>query len=185
MKIANMVMIAFLLAGGAAAQPTHGKRIVDPRDVIALEEGIWDAVITSPPRTAGDKPTVSTGVQVNELRSGGLWMLNRMSVKGGAYEGTGIWGYDPKTGRYTGAWADNGNARIRMDDGNWDPDTNTMTWTSQLERPDGRTLRTRATSTFVGDTRTYRAFAVTDAGEVPLSTVVFTRRPDSPSRSAK
>lgn len=185
MKNAAIALISFLATTGAIAQPTDGKRVADPREVIALEAGVWDAVITSPSRTPGGKPTTIIGVQTNELRSGGMWMLNRMSVNGGAYEGTGIWGYDRRTGRYTGAWVDNGNARIRMDAGSWDPGTNTMTWTAEVERPDGRTLRTRATSTFVGGTRTYRSFAVTDAGEVPLSTVVFTRRPDSPARSTK
>lgn len=176
MKIATFVLISFLAASGARAQSTDGKRIVDPRDVIALEAGIWDAVITSMPRTSGSKPATATGVQVNELRSGGMWMLNRMSVNGGAYEGTGIWGFDPKTGRYSGAWVDNGNARIRMDDGSWDPDTNTMTWTAEVEQPAGQKLRMRATSAFAGNTRTYRSYALTDAGEVPLSTVTFTRR---------
>jgi len=173
---------ALFATSEAGAQPTDGKGIFDPRDVIALEAGVWDAVITSPPRTAGEAPTTATGVQINELRSGGKWMLNRMSVNGGSYEGTGIWGYDPKTGRYLGAWVDNGNARIRMDDGSWDPATNTMTWTAETESSDGRKQRIRATSTFVGNTRTYRSFVITDAGDVPLSTVVFTRRPGAVPR---
>lgn len=171
-----MVTSLLVAASGSPARSTNKGKIVDPREVIALEEGVWDAVITSPPRTAGAKPTVTTGVQVNELRSGGMWMLNRMTVGGGAYEGTGIWGYDRKTGRYSGAWVDDGNARIRMDDGSWDPDTNTMTWFAEVERPDGRKLRMRATSTFVGNTRTYRSYALTDAGELPLSTATFTLR---------
>lgn len=179
---ATVALIAMLAAGVAAAQSSDGKRIVAPGDVIALEVGVWDAVVTSRPRTPGGKPTTAIGVQVNELRSGGMWMLNRMSVNGGGYEGTGIWGFDAKTGRYSGAWVDNGNAHIRMDDGIWDPDTNTMTWTAEVERPEGQKLRVRATSTFAGNTRTYRSYAIIDGGEVALSTVVFTRRPDSDDR---
>lgn len=179
---AALAALSLLAASGAAAQPVGKGKITDPRDVIALEAGVWDAVISSPAPSSGRTPATITGVQVNELRSGGLWMLNRMSVNGGAYEGTGIWGYEPKTGRYSGAWADNGNTRIRMDDGSWDPETNTMTWTARVELPDGRVRQMRATSTFVGNTRTYRAFAVTDAGEVPLSIIVFTRRPGPPDR---
>lgn len=163
----------------AAAQYHADKKIVDPREVIALEAGVWDAVITSPPKVPGGSPTKATGVQANELRSGGLWMLNRMSVNGGPYEGTGIWGYDAATGRYKGAWVDNGNARIRMDDGRWDPESSTMTWTAEVERAGGRRLRMRATSTFSGNMRIYRSYAVTEIGEAPLSTVVFTKRPAS------
>jgi len=165
-----------LMVGGLAPPPSAGPLIVEPRDVLALEAGTWDAVVTTPARTAGERPSTITGVQVNELRSGGRWMLNRMSVNGGAYEGTGIWGHDPKTGRYAGSWVDNGTGRIRTDDGSWDPETRTMTWTSEVERPDGEKIRLRATSTFSGNTRTYRSYAVTAAGDLPLSTVVFTRR---------
>lgn len=176
------VMMAMLAAGVAIAEPVGSKRIVEPQDVLALEEGIWDAVISSPPRTAGGEPTTVVGTQVNEPRSGGMWMLNRMSVNGGAYQGTGIWGFDPRTGRYSGVWVDNGTAGIRTDDGRWNPDTNTMTWTADLERPNGQKLRMRATSTFAGNKRIYRSFALTDAGEIPLSTVIFTRRSQSPER---
>jgi hypothetical protein len=172
-----------ILTVGLAQEQTAGlRKTVDPREVIALEAGTWDAVITTPSRNPGGGPTTATGVQINELRSGGLWILNRLSVNGGAYEGTGIWGYDPKTGHYSGAWVDNGTGRIRMDDGAWDPKSSTMTWTSQLERADGRVIRMRATSTFAGNRRTYRSFAMTDSGEVPLSTVIFTRR-HSPARN--
>ena len=179
LRTAGAMVTSLLVAASASpAHSTNKGNVIDPRDVIALEEGVWDAVIVSPPRKAGAKPTQTTGVQVNELRSGGMWMLNRMSVGGGAYEGTGIWGYDRKSGRYSGAWVDDSNGRIRMDDGSWDPNTSTMTWSAEVERPDGRKLRMRATSTFVGNTRTYRSYVLTEAGEVPLSTVIFTRRPN-------
>ena len=170
-------LAATVTAGIAVATPPDNPAIVEPRDVIALEAGTWDAVITSPSRS-GSTPYTAVGVQVNELRSGGLWMLNRMSVSGGAYEGTGIWGLDPKTGRYSGVWVDNGTGRIRMDQGDWDPASQTMTWTSEVDRGNGKTVKVRATSTFAGDKRTYRSFAVTDTGEIPLSTVTFTRRAD-------
>jgi hypothetical protein len=170
-------LACLLLVGSEiSAEPVAGNRIVDPREVIALEAGVWDAVIASPARAADGKSKTVTGVQVNELRSGGMWMLNRMTVLGGAYEGTGIWGFDPRTGRYSGVWVDNGSERIRMDDGTWNPDTNTMTWIAEIERPNGQKFRMRATSIFAGNTRTYRSFALRDGGETPLSTVVFTRR---------
>lgn len=166
-----------LILATAAPEIQSVEPTVDPRAVIALEAGTWDAVISVHPRTAGGKLASATGVQINEVRSGGLWMLNRMSVNGGAYEGTGIWGYDAKTGRYSGAWVDNGTGSMRMDDGSWDATTNTMTWTSRIEHADGRMSRMRATSTFSGNIRIYRSFAVTETGDQPLSTVTFTRRP--------
>ena len=169
--------LPMLIGGIATASPLDTPWVIEPRDVIALEAGTWDAVITTPSRTPGRMPSTATGVQVNELRSGGLWMLNRMSVNGGAYEGTGIWGFDSKTGRYSGSWVDNDTGRIRSDQGIWDPGSRTMTWTSEVERADGKKIQLRATSTFDGNRRTYRSYAATEAGEIPLSVVVFTRRP--------
>jgi len=170
-------LVVPIMLGGATISAHAGRApAIDPREVVAMEAGTWDAVITTPARRPGGPPSVATGVQVNELRSGGLWMLNRMSVNGGAYEGTGIWGFDPKTGHYSGAWVDNGTARIRMDDGSWDPVSRTMTWTSEAEHADGQRYQIRATSTFTGRTRTYRSYATTNSGDVLLSTVVFTRR---------
>jgi len=172
----NHLLLLLAIANGQGALQARQPPVTDPREVIALEAGTWDAVITAPPGKDGTTSNV-TGVQENELRSGGRWMLNRMSVNGGAYEGTGIWGYDSTTGEYSGAWVDNGTGRVRMDRGSWNPDTMTMTWTSEFERAYGKKILMRATSTFAGNQRTYRAFALTEAGEVPLSTVVFTRRP--------
>lgn len=167
-----------LLAIGNELAASDTALAIEPRDVIALEAGTWDAVITTPSRTPGGPSSTATGIQVNEARSGGLWMLNRMSVNGGAYEGTGIWGYDARSGRYSGAWVDNGTGRVRIDQGSWDAASQTMTWISKIERADGTTLQMRATSTFAGNRRTYRSYAVTAAGETPLATVVFTRRPE-------
>lgn len=170
--------LSLLVTGASDAKSIGSKRMVDPSEVIALEKGVWDAEITSWPRKPGGAPTRVTGVQVNEPRSGGTWMLNRMSVNGGAYEGTGIWGYDRQTGHYSGTWADSNSPRIRRDDGSWNPETKTMTWSAEVEAADGRKVRMLATSTFLGNTRTYRSFAITEAGIIPLSTVVFTRRRD-------
>ena len=105
-------------------------------------------------------------------------MLNRFSVEGTPYEGTGVWGYDRTTGRFTGIWADNNDAQIRMDDGRWDAATSTITWTANMVQPDGRYVRLLTTSTFNGNTRTFRSVALTRGGEVPLVEIVFTRRPE-------
>ncbi len=148
----------------------------DPAEVVAMEAGTWDAAITFPASQPGAAPSPARGVQVNEARSGGMWMLNCFSVEGTSYEGTGVWGYDRTTRRVPGIWGDNNDAQVRMDDGRWDPATRTITWTADMVQPDGRHVRLIATSTFNGDTRIYRSSALTRAGEVPLVEIVFTRR---------
>ena len=62
-------------------------------------------------------------MQVNELRPAGMWMLNKFSIDGTPNEGTGVWGFDRVTGRYSGIWTDNNDNQIRVDDGRRDAST--------------------------------------------------------------
>ena len=104
-------------------------------------------------------------------------------VEGTPYQGTGLWGADRTTGRFSGIWVDNNDAQIRSDDGRWDPETRTMTWTADMVQPDGRHLRLLTTEIFRGDVREFRTVALTRRGEVPLVEIVFTRRPGSAESS--
>lgn len=175
--IAPLALIAISDAAARAQQPAAAPApAFDPRGVMAMEAGTWDAAITFPTQEAGVPARTARGVQVNELRSGGMWMLNRFSVEGTPYEGTGVWGADRTTGRFSGIWVDNNDAQIRMDDGRWDGETLTLTWTADMVQPDGRHLRLLTTEIFNGDRRDFRVVALTRRGEVPLVEIVFTRR---------
>ena len=181
-QLLNGISAAALLLGAGgygSAQLPAGAAQPDPHAILAMEEGIWDAAITFPSREAGTPPTTARGVQVNEFRSGGKWMLNRFSVDGTPYEGTGIWGADRTTGRFSGIWTDNNDAQIRLDDGRWDAATNAMTWSANMLQTDGSWLRLLTIESFHGDRRTFRSVALTRRGEVPLVEIVFTRRPAS------
>ncbi len=180
MKISRTVGLAWLLASGvplAAQQPAATAATSPKLNVMALEAGTWDADITFPSNDPAKPDGKARGVQVNELRSGGMWMLNRFSVEGTPYQGTGLWGWDRTTGRYTGTWTDNNDAQMRMDDGRWDEATRTMTWTADMVQPDGRHMRMLLTEEFKGETRLFNIVALTRKGEVPLVRMVFTRRP--------
>ena len=182
--VAPLTFLAMASGQGAAvaqssAPPDVAASRFDPRTVLAMEAGTWDAAITFPSQQEGVAAQTARGVQVNELRSGGMWMLNRFSVEGTPYEGTGIWGADRTTGRFSGIWVDNNDAQIRTDDGRWDAATNTMTWTADMAQPDGRHVRLLITEEFRGDTRSFRTVALTRRGEVPLVEILFTRRPGS------
>jgi len=144
--------------------------------VIAMEAGTWDADITFPSNEAGKPGSKARGVQVNRLRSGGLWMLNLFAVESTAYEGTGVWGYDRTTGRFSGIWTDNNDQQIRLDDGRWDPATQTLTWTAKMVQPGGGWMVTVATEKFAGDTRTFDMVALSRKGAVPLVRMVFRKR---------
>jgi hypothetical protein len=158
---------------------------VDPAKlkVMAMEAGTWDADITFPSNDPAKPDGKAKGIQVNELRSGGMWMLNRFSVDGTPYQGTGVWGFDRTTGRYTGMWTDNNDAQMRMDDGHWNEATQTMTWTADMVQPDGRYMRMILAEEFKGETRLFNIVALTRKGEVPLVRMVFTRRPGTAAKA--
>jgi hypothetical protein len=146
--------------------------------VLKLEEGVWDAAIEFPPAKTGDAPTHATGVQTNTFVTGNGWIKNDFAVDA-KYGGHGTWGYDPKKGKYVGIWVDSNQDYIRLDEGTFDADTQTMTWTSELRQPDPYPpAKYRMVETFDGDTRvlTMTAIGPKTGKEVPLGKIVFTRR---------
>ena len=173
MRIALAAAFA-LTAAVSIAQPLPPS---DPRlAVMAREAGTWDADITFPSNDPAKPDQKATGEQVNELRSGGMWMLNKFSVHGTPYQGTGVWGFDRTTGRYSGIWVDNNDHQIRFDDGRWDEAKQTMIWSANTADAEGRYQRLLFTETFEGDIRRFDMVALTRKGEVPLVRMLFTRR---------
>jgi len=158
----------------AATAPTRDQALA----VLKLEEGVWDAAIEFPPASPGAAPTHATGVQTNTFVTGNGWIRNDFEVDA-KYGGHGTWGYDPKKGRYVGIWVDSNQDYIRLDEGTFDAKTQTMTWTSELRQPDPYPpAKYRMTEAFRGDTRTLTMTAIgaKSGREVPLGTIVFTRR---------
>jgi hypothetical protein len=164
-------------ASPAAAQVAAPARLgLEP---MAMEAGVWDADLTFPSNDPAKPDSKAKGVQVNRLRSGGMWIINEFSVDGTPYEGTGVWGFDRSTGRYSGIWVDNNDQTIRFDDGRWDPATQTMTWTANSADPQGRYTRFLVTEKFQGNVRRFDSVALTRKGEVPLVRILFTKRAEA------
>lgn len=177
----RLILAAALLgaAGPVAAQSLNPAPLTADaaRQVIALEAGTWDADINFASGDSSKPDQKASGVQVNRLRSGGLWMLNEFAVDGTPYEGTGVWGVDRTTGRFSGIWTDNNDQQIRLDDGRWDPATQTLTWTAKMVQPGGGWQATVATEKFMGDKRSFDMVALSRKGAVPLVRMLFTKRP--------
>lgn len=176
----RMMFAAALLGFAApiAAQPANPAPLTPEaaKQVIVLEAGTWDAEIAFPSNDGSKADQKARGVQVNRLRSGGLWMLNEFAVEGTPYEGTGVWGFDRTTGRFSGIWTDNNDQQIRLDDGRWDPATQTLTWTAKMVQPGGGWMVTVATEKFMGDKRSFDMVALSRNGAVPLVRMMFTKR---------
>ena len=151
-------------------------------DPIRMEAGEWDAEIRFPAQQPGQEDKRARGHQSNELRSGGMWMLNRFSVEGTPYQGTGLWGFDRLTGRYKGVWVDNNDRQIRIDDGRWNPATRVMQWNAGIIQADGTYLPLLMTERFEAERRLFRTVALTRKGEVPLVEIEFRRSLPQPAR---
>ena len=146
--------------------------------VLKQEEGVWDAAIEFPPGEAGKEATHATGVQTNTFVTGDRWIKNDFAVDA-KYGGHGTWGYDPRRGKFVGIWVDSNQDYIRMDEGTYDGATHTLTWWSELRQPEPYPpAKYRMTEEFKGDKRvlTMTAIGAKSGKEVPLGTIVFTRR---------
>ena len=171
-------LILLSASAHAASDSTPKPSREDALAVLKREEGVWDAAIEFPPEAPDTAPKRASGVQTNTFVTGGSWLKNDFVVDA-TYGGHGTWGYDAKKAKYVGIWVDSNQDYIRIDEGTFDAKTETMTWTSELRQPDPYPpAKYRMTETFRGDTRvlTMTAIGAKSGKEVPLGTIVFTRR---------
>ena len=169
-------LVFALFADAAMAEPSAGA--ASELRPLRMEAGTWDADITFPAQEPGGKSSSAKGVQVNTLRSNGMWMLNEFSVDGTPYQGTGLWGWDGASKSYVGSWGDNNENRMRLDKGVWDESVQTMTWSSETIQSDGSRAPLSFTETFRGDVREFDMVLVgpKSGKRYPLVHMVFRRR---------
>ena len=147
---------------------------------LLAEEGVWDAEVELYVGDPVRQPIRRQGVQVNRLVSNGNAILNEFRYSDGSYVGTGLWGWDAFTNRYSGTWIDSDTHLVRHDIGYYEPLTRTMRWEADTMQRDGTTTRMRIVQTFLGQTRTFR-IDVMDAATGEFSKLIFMtfRRRDS------
>jgi hypothetical protein len=147
---------------------------------LAMEEGTWDAEVTF---FENDQPSGSArGVQVNRLLANGHWITNEFHIPAAgklpAYEGHGVWGWDPVAQTYVNTWVDTNDRSVRTDYGFWYAKEQTMAWSSKQSDGNGHFIDYRMTEEFRGDTRifTVSQLAMVKPNAHPLVKIVFTRR---------
>jgi hypothetical protein len=147
---------------------------------LAMEEGTWDADVTF---YEDDKPGGrATGVQVNTFLANRHWMVNDFRIpateKTPAYEGHGVWGYDPVAKTYVNTWVDTNDVGVRTDYGFWYEPEKTMVWSSKQNDGKGHFIDYRITEEFKGDTRvfTFYQLGLAKPNPHPLVKIVFTKR---------
>lgn len=160
---------------------------------IALEEGTWDADVTF---YENDKPSGhAKGVQFNRLLVNGHWITNDFRIPATdtfpAYQGFGMWGYDPAAKTYVNTWIDTNDSSVRTDYGYWQAAEQIMTWSSKQNDGQGHFINYRMIEEFQGAARilTVYQLGIAKPNPHPLVRIVFAKRssvetsnPDSPSR---
>jgi hypothetical protein len=181
MRIIDTLVLAMLVAVATHAGAESGAApAVDVYAPIAMEEGVWDADITF---YEADKPTSrATGVQVNTLLANRHWIVNDFRIpatdRTPAYEGHGVWGYDPVAKTYVNTWVDTNDLAVRTDYGFWYEPERTMIWSSKQNDGQGHFVDYRITEEFKGSTRvlTFYQLGLAKPNPHPLVKIVFTRR---------
>ncbi len=148
-------------------------------DPLKAEAGVWDADVELYVGDPAKQPIRKKGVQTNRLVSRGHAIINDFRYSDGSYEGTGMWGWDAFTNRYSGSWIDGDTHLVRQDIGYYDPESRTMRWEADTLQPDGVTTRMRILQTFDGSDRRRFQIDVMDARTGLFKKLIvmnFTRR---------
>jgi len=172
--------IAAIASAGALAQPNAAPSLTAIYGPLAMEEGVWDADVTF---YEADKPGPhALGVQTNTLLANRHWIVNDLRIpatdKTPAYQGHGIWGYDPVAKTYVNTWVDTNDLGVRTDYGFWYEAENTMIWSSKPNDGNGHFVDYRIVEQFKGDVRilTFYQLGLATPTPHPLVKIIFTRR---------
>jgi hypothetical protein len=144
--------------------------------------GVWDATIKAWMQGPQSEPAVSQGLETVRLMPGGFWILSEFEGKFGdsAFHGAGQSGYDPQKKKYVGTWVDSMSPSIMMMEGDFDPDSKTMTMYSKGTDPAGKPYDAKLTSIHKDEnTRVFTMSMKSDEtkGEyVKMMEITYTRR---------
>jgi hypothetical protein len=185
MKWVGCLCLAASAIGAASMATTQeGPEVPRPTSehkVLAADVGTWDATITSYMGPPGAEPAVSKGVEVNEMMTGGLWLVSRFEgeIGGMKMEQRGQFGYDPVKKKYIGTSIVSMNPTLSVFEGTYDTKTRTMTYVGGVVDPASKTTLTqRIVSTSKDDTTRAFTLYIKPAGgdEVKAIEIRYTKR---------
>jgi hypothetical protein len=135
-----------------ATASTQNTELGPMADVLQNRIGDWNVEIEFRP-AATAKPFVSKATETSRL-VGGKWLLSEFhgDMGGTPFNGIGLNGYDPKTGKYVGMWIDNLANAVEPTEGRYDPATKTFSTTSEEKSASGTRMVTSTTRTIDADT---------------------------------
>ena len=124
----GLCLSGWLLGTSGVAQelpkPTEAHKI------LATEEGTWDATVKAYVGGPNAEPSVSKGVETNEMMPGGMWLVSKFDGEfgGNKFQGRGQFGFDPLKKKYVGTWVDSMSPTLSVLEGTYDAKTKTMSY---------------------------------------------------------
>ena len=159
--LASLALAASTFAAPAVAQEV-GAKPTEEHTILAADEGTWDAAIKTYAGGPDNEPSVSKGVEVNQVMAGGLWVLSRFEGTFGPakFEGRGQYGYDPAKKAYVGTWIDSWTPALMNLEGTYDAKTKTITFVGERYDPQSKSkfTQTMATATKDDGTRVFTLY---------------------------
>ena len=149
--VTSKALIRICLMTSILGTPTIAQQPPKPsaeHEVLAADEGTWDATITSFMGGPDGEPTVSRGTEVNTLLAGGLWLVSEFEGDFGGvkFVGRGHFGYDPLRKKYVGTWIDSMSPAIYTSEGAFDKAGKVYTETMVGPDPTGKSTKMRLTT---------------------------------------
>lgn len=124
------------------------QRIADATAVFEKDVGVWDTDLEIQP--APGAPMIRHKGTMSARRiGGGRWLVADHRTEGG-FEGHGVYGWDPATGKYTGVWVDSMGSGIARSLGDWDAVSRTMSFVTEVDH-NGHVFRYREITETMAD----------------------------------
>ena len=174
-----LVALALVLSGRVPARAAP-----DGPDVhlpLRLQQGVWDAEAVF--FEDGKETGRARGVQTNTLLHNGHWITNDLRLAATetfpAYQGHGVWGFDPVARTYVNTWVDTNDRAVRTDYWFWYEKEQTMAWSTKQSDGEGHFIDYRMTEEFRGDTRVFTVYQLALVRPTPylLVRITFVKRP--------
>jgi hypothetical protein len=175
--LAMLICVPYCAAQAPVAAPAPEARYLP----MQMEAGVWDADITFFD-AKGAVTGKAAGVQTNALLRNGHWVTNEFKVpatdKFPAFEGHGVWGFDPVAKTYVDTWVDTNDGAVRTGYGYWSESDKTMTWSAKQPNGQGLFVDYRYVVKFDGDVRTltFYQIALKTTTAYKLAEMVFRKR---------
>jgi Protein of unknown function (DUF1579) len=181
-SLACLCLAWFLASFAMAQEPPPAAKALPEHKILAADEGAWDATIKTYMGGPNAEPSVSKGSEVNEVLSGGLWVLSKFEGDFGGmkFQGRGQFGYDPVKKKYVGTWIDSISTVLSVLEGDYDAKTKTMTYVGDGYDPEHKAKFSQKMVTTMKDdgTRVFTLYMKFEgqSAEAKFMEITYTKR---------